>query len=165
MRANQPEIIIADNGCGMDAEILDQAIRLGSLVEKDSASDLGKFGMGLCTATLSLCTQTVVLTRAQDGDILKAIDDVGEVQRLNKFVSFFGKADTEDKTLFEDLIGNAPSGTVIVLHKCDNIQNTNLSIFSKTLAKHMARIFRYFLSADTAIFVNDIQLVATDPLE
>jgi hypothetical protein len=31
----------------MDSEILDQAIRLGLLVEKDSATDLGKFGMGL----------------------------------------------------------------------------------------------------------------------
>ncbi len=164
-RANQPEIIIADNGCGMDVEILDQAIRLGSLVEKDSASDLGKFGMGLCTATLSLCAQTVILTKSQDGDILKAVNDVEEVKRLNKFVSFFGKADAEDKALFEEVLGKVFSGTVIVLRKCDNLQNRNLAVFSKTLAKHMARIFRYFLSADMTIFVNEVKLTAIDPLE
>src|SRR5262249_44744596 len=63
----EPQIIIADDGCGMDEEILDQAIRLGSLVEKEVSSDLGKFGMGLCTASLSICRCTTVITKTQDG--------------------------------------------------------------------------------------------------
>jgi len=161
----EPEIIVADDGVGMDEEILDQAIRLGSLVEKDEASDLGRFGMGLCTASLSICRQTTVLTKTQDGDLLKAVNDVDEVRRLNSFVSVFEKANAEEKALFEELVGNSPSGTVVVLGKCDNLQNRNLTLFSRTLAKHMARIFRYFITAGRSLSVNDQKLTAIDPLE
>lgn len=161
----QTEIIIADDGVGMDEEILDQAIRLGSLVEKDASNDLGRFGMGLCTASLSICRQTTVLTRTQGGDLLKAVNDVDQVKRLNSFVSIFEKAGDEDKTLFLEALGEAPSGTVIVLRKCDNLQNKNLPVFSKTLARHMARIFRYFISAGVNFSINGSKLEAIDPLE
>jgi histidine kinase/DNA gyrase B/HSP90-like ATPase len=167
----EPEIIIADDGCGMDEEILDQAIRLGSLVEKEAATDLGKFGMGLCTASLSICRQTTVLTKTQDGPVLKAVNDVDEVKRLNCFVSVFEKADDEEKTLFDELVGHAPSGTVVILRKCDNLQNRNLSQFSKILAKHMSRIFRYFIDAGAnagagvVLRMNGDKLNSLDPLE
>jgi hypothetical protein len=164
-RQGEPEIIIADDGVGMDEEILDQAIRLGSLVEKDAASDLGRFGMGLCTASLSLCRQTSVLTKTTDGDLLKAVNDVDEVKKLNSFKSLFGKASVDDTELFDELVGNSSSGTVILLRKCDNLQNRNLTLFARTLAKHMARIFRYFISAGLQIYINDEKLEAIDPLD
>src|SRR5260370_31437160 len=47
-----PEIVVADDGLGMDEEILDQAIRLRSLVEKEASNALGPFGMELSTAPL-----------------------------------------------------------------------------------------------------------------
>ena len=53
-RNNQPLISIADDGAGMTCEVLDQAMRLGSLTTRDLNSDLGKFGMGLVTASLSI---------------------------------------------------------------------------------------------------------------
>jgi hypothetical protein len=165
IRSGQPEILIADDGIGMDQVILDQAIRLGSLIEKDSASDLGKFGMGLCTASLSLCRETTVLTKAQDEDMLKAVNDVDEIKRQNEFVSFFGKPTKDDTELFLDLLGDVPSGTVVIFRKCDNLQNkTNISAFGNTLSNRLARIFRYFISADIALYVNDKRLNAIDPL-
>src|SRR6266404_5997600 len=85
IRNKEPEIIVADDGTGMDEGTLDQAIRLGSLVEKDPSTDLGKFGMGLCTASLSICRRTMVITKTQDGELLKAINDVDEVKRRNDF--------------------------------------------------------------------------------
>src|SRR5437868_5709601 len=47
-------IQIADDGNGMTEEVLDQASRLGSDVPRNQATDLGRFGMGLVTASLSL---------------------------------------------------------------------------------------------------------------
>lgn len=161
----EPEIIIGDDGVAMDEEILDQAIRLGSLVEKNEASDLGRFGMGLCTASLSICRRTTVLTKTVDGDLMKAINDVDEVKRLNKFASVFERASAQDNALFSELLGASPSGTLVILQKCDNLQNRNLSLFSKTLAKHMSRIFRYFIEAGISLWVNDEKLKAVDPLE
>ena len=51
-RNNQPQISIADDGIGMTKEVLDQAMRLGSLTTRDLTSDLGKFGMGLVTTPI-----------------------------------------------------------------------------------------------------------------
>lgn len=164
IRGGEPEVIIADDGVGMDESTLEQAIKLGSMIEKDPSSDLGKFGMGLVTASLSVSKQTVVLTRVQEGDVLKAINDVDEIKRTNEFISFLGKAEPTDIKLFSELVGEARIGTAIILRKCDNLQNSNLSIFSKILGKHLARIFRYFLSADRSILVNDEPLVKFDPL-
>lgn len=162
---SEPEIIVADDGCGMDEEILDQAIRLGSLVEKEAANDLGRFGMGLCTASLSICRQTTVLTKTQGGELLKAVNDVDEVKRQNSFVSIFGKANDEDKRLFGEILKNTSSGTIVILRKCDNLQNRNLTLFSRTLSKHMSRIFRYFITAGTNLTLNGAKLEAIDPLE
>jgi signal transduction histidine kinase len=41
-------LTISDNGEGMDERLLDQALRLGSVSDRDNES-LGKYGMGLIT--------------------------------------------------------------------------------------------------------------------
>ena len=48
-------ITCLDNGSGMSAERLDKAMRLGERnpLEERSASDLGRFGLGLKTASFS----------------------------------------------------------------------------------------------------------------
>jgi Histidine kinase-, DNA gyrase B-, and HSP90-like ATPase len=165
IRGGEPEIIIADDGIGMDEPVLNQAIKLGSMIDKDPASDLGKFGMGLVTASLSIARQTVILTKTQDGQILKAINDVDEIKRANEFISFLGQADMSDIASFSEFLGKSQTGTIVILRKCDNLSNSNPSLFSKTLIKHLSRVFRYFLSADRAIFVNNEQLEKSDPLK
>src|SRR5213082_1530035 len=57
-------IQIADDGAGMDEHVLDQASRLGSEVPRNPATDLGRFGMGLVTASLSLGQRLTIITRA-----------------------------------------------------------------------------------------------------
>ena len=165
IRGGEPEIIIADDGNGMDEAILNQAIKLGSMIDKDPASDLGKFGMGLVTASLSIAKQTTVLTKIQDGQLLKAINDVDEIKRVNEFVSYLGKADIADIAEFSEFVGKSPNGTVVILRKCDNLSNRVTTAFANTLVKHLSRVFRYFLSADRKVFVNDVQLQKNDPLK
>lgn len=52
-------ILIADNGRGMDRDDLTEAMRYGSLQEY-SSDDLGKYGLGLKTASLSQCSKLTV---------------------------------------------------------------------------------------------------------
>lgn len=164
-RDNDAEIIIADNGFGMDLAILGQAIRLGSNVDKSEDSDLGKFGMGLCTASLSICKETTVLTRIDGGEFLKAVNDVDEVVRQGRFVSFLGQPSLEESILFDEMTENSEHGTVVILRKCDNLNNRNLTNLSNKVAKDLARIFRYFINAGRKIYVNDKLISAVDPLD
>lgn len=164
-RDNDPEILIIDNGSGMDIGTLSEAIRLGSNVEKSEESDLGKFGMGLCTASLSICKETTVLTKTEDGKLIKAVNNVDEVIRQGKFVSFLGEPSLEDSIIFDDLTNNSSHGTILILRNCDNLNNRNLSALSNKVSKELSRIFRYFIYAGREIYLNDKLLAAIDPLE
>ena len=62
-------ITIDDDGTGMDEETLIEALRLGSDTEREPG-DLGKFGMGLVTASIGLSQQVEVLTKENEGRLL-----------------------------------------------------------------------------------------------
>src|SRR5262249_52546141 len=59
-----PHIVIADNGDGMDREALHEAMRFGAFQEY-SADDLGKYGLGLKTASLSQARILTVASKAK----------------------------------------------------------------------------------------------------
>lgn len=55
-------VSILDDGCGMDEHALDRAMRLGerSPLDARTADDLGRFGLGLKTASFSQCRRLTV---------------------------------------------------------------------------------------------------------
>lgn len=161
---HQMKIMVADDGGGMDAQVLDQALRLGSITEKDPVSDLGKFGMGLVTAGLSLARRTTVITKQNDV-FLTSIVDIDRVVETNSFCKFIGESAEEDVKLFTEILPGASSGTVVLFDKCDAVKNQNVSVFASTLRKHLGRIHRYFIRAGKNIFVNGEQAPIVDPLE
>ena len=138
----------------MDAACLNQAMRLGSIAEKNPETDLGRFGMGLTTATLSLCRRVTILTRTESGELLKGTTDIDDMIAENAFKMEVGGITQEDKELFEQMTNGSKSGTVVQLLKIDRLSNSNLSIASDILRKHVSRIFRVFLQNNRSIIVN-----------
>ena len=69
--ASEPEDFVAvlDDGQGMSREVAREAMRLAarSSCEQRSATDLGRFGLGLKTASLSQCRDLTVVTKTQAG--------------------------------------------------------------------------------------------------
>ena len=157
-------ITIADNGKGMDLHTLDEALKLGSETEKDFVSDLGRFGMGLSTASLSMCERTTVITKGKGGELLKSITDLEWVRKENSFTKFLGKADAEDAILFNELLKNDEQGTIVILSNSDRIQNSNVSVFANTLKNNLSRIFRRFIIAGKEFKINGENISASDPL-
>ena len=70
-----PHVVIADNGKGMDRAELIEAMRFGT-ERKYGLEELGKYGLGLKTASLSQCEKLTVISRKKRGRKLKT-------QRLN----------------------------------------------------------------------------------
>lgn len=62
---DEPYLAIIDDGCGMDDEEITQAMQYGSAnpLEERSRKDLGRFGLGLKTASLSQCRQLTVVSK------------------------------------------------------------------------------------------------------
>ena len=101
----QLRIMIADNGNGMEYEVLDEALKLGSNSEHSTGGDLGKFGMGLSTAGLSLANRTTVLTKELNTPfVLKSVTDVDVIKESNDFVKFIGNANQVEEAFFKNIV-------------------------------------------------------------
>src|SRR6185503_19635538 len=158
-------IDIADDGIGMNEAVLDQASRLGSEVQRNASTDLGRFGMGLVTASLSLGRRLTIVTRAKKGPILANITDVDTMTKRNAFVrDFFGEASQPLLNLYHEYLGNAQSGTVIRISKSDGFKRRYVGAFEGTLSKQLGQTYRMFIRAGKHFYVNGTEVPIHDPL-
>ncbi|HEY3117267.1 MAG TPA: ATP-binding protein [Chloroflexota bacterium] len=163
-RDGQFQIIVADDGSGMDFTTLDEAMRLGSLTARDLNSDLGKFGMGLVTASQSIAKRCHVITRTVDGCWSSAWD-VEEVKARNAFVKHLAQATEDEAEMLDGFVGSGHTGTAVILTECDNITNKNTTSFASTLKHHLGRVDRYFIEAGREMLVNSERVGPRDPLQ
>jgi len=115
---DEPWIALADDGSGMTETELVEAMRLGSKNPKEERGieDLGRFGLGLKSASFSQCRTLSVLTR-HDGTISCARWDLDHVARRNDWSLELidnPKLVTGHKLLPEN-------GTVVIWEKLDRL--------------------------------------------
>lgn len=157
-------IRIADDGIGMTEAVLDQASRLGSETERSRASDLGRFGMGLVTASLSLGRTLTIITRSTAG-VLSNVTDVDEMIAQNAFIrSYFGPARDDEVQVLNEMVGAKKTGTVIQITNCDGFMAKYVGAFEKTLARHIGQVYRWFIRSGRRFFVNGEEAALNDPL-
>ncbi|MEY2539931.1 MAG: hypothetical protein QOG67_3671 [Verrucomicrobiota bacterium] len=151
-------ITIDDDGTGMDEETLSEALRLGSDTERE-AGDLGKFGMGLVTASIGLSQSVEVLTKDVDGPAFCGGFDLEQIAAENRFVKWIGPATKEQAVSFPRM-----KGTRVRLSKTDRISNRNATTFANTLRPRIGQVFRKFLKSGVTISVNGKPVDPIDPL-
>jgi Histidine kinase-, DNA gyrase B-, and HSP90-like ATPase len=146
---------IVDNGCGMTKEGLISGMTYGSPVRPDPAS-LGKFGLGLKTASTAFCRRLSVISRASsDAPYLKAIWDLDHVADVQKWELLLSTpADHEIERLKP--IAKDGSGTLVVWDKVDRLLKTYqdaaggharnaLDRQIKQLHQHLSMVYQRFL--------------------
>ncbi|HWA28907.1 MAG TPA: ATP-binding protein [Lacunisphaera sp.] len=151
-------ISIQDDGCGMDEQTLSEALRLGSDTDREPG-DLGKFGMGLVTASIGLSQRVEVTTREADGPVFVGGFDLEEIAVQNRFVKWVRKANAEEIAQFTEA-----KGTLVQLCKTDRISNRSPATFGNTLRNRIGQVFRKFLKAGVKITVNERSVEPIDPL-
>lgn len=75
---------IQDDGCGMSKEELEEAMRLGTSTTYEE-NDLGKFGMGMKTASLSHCDTLTVISKKAGFTICGYRWDISKIQKTGKW--------------------------------------------------------------------------------
>lgn len=156
-------VSVSDDGYGMDYDTLDQAMKLGSLTDRTIDSDLGKYGMGLVTASLSVGKNLMVITSNGESH-LTSVQDVDEIVATNSFEKTIGESSKEEIEIFNKLTRNAKSGTVVLISKCDRMQNPNINQFSKQITKSLAQTYRVFLQSNLEMYVRGDKVRVYDPL-
>ena len=168
------QLVISDNGDGMNIETLSNALRYG-WHNPDNTDGLGKFGMGMKTSATSLGNNFYILTKQENGILFKAVynpDDM--IANTGWNAKVFETDDLDDLAQFNKYTLGSKSGTVLCIQDLTQYNDGNLYTACSHLKKHLGRVFRYFLtpisqpdskSGKCDIFVNEKQVFGLDPLE
>lgn len=113
-------VAFADNGCGMDRTELFKAMKLGSRspLEQRDASDLGRFGLGMKTASFSQCRRMTVASRPSGGRLHWAVWDLDLIAETGRW-SMTRRPSDQARSHVEDLLSD--QGTVVVWEKPDRL--------------------------------------------
>ena len=169
---------MADNGSGMSAEGLKNGMRYGSNKRPDPSS-LGKFGLGMKTASTAFCDRLVVVTRDRKKNAHQVEWDVDLVRERNEWIVRFGKPEAELLKQLEKTAGTK-SGTLVYWDKVDLLmkdytnpggqhQKNALKKILKSLSEHVGMVFQRFLDRNfdnvpnVAITCNGEKIEPWDP--
>jgi len=166
----EPRLGVVDNGVGMTEDELLNAMRPGSQNPLDgrNATDLGRFGLGLKTASFSQCRKLTVVTR-QNGVTSAAIWDLDYVTKKNKWLVQI----PEDITSIPWVDRLKKRGTLVIWECLDRavgpgkIQE-NLTQRINDVCGHLELVFHRFLSKERGkrsitIKINERPLNPFDP--
>lgn len=154
------EIIVSDNGCGMDLDTLKQCLRLGSDTKKEEdQSNLGKYGMGLTTASLSIGTKVSVLSRAYEDAANMVTLDLDKIKKSGRWELELAE-NIQDKRLHL-----APaSQTVVAISDIDKLDYGPDTVV-KNVIEHLGLVFNKILEAgDIHMYVNGKEVKPIDEL-
>ena len=135
------EIAVADNGCGMDQNVLSKCLALGESIRPTNRVKLGigRFGVGMTLGSISLACKIEVYSRTSaDADFLYTYIDLEEIKNREQLyipVPIVKSPAEEYRTLLD-----GQSGTIVVLKKCDRITGD-----LEGLANYLGRTYRKFI--------------------
>ena len=167
-----PSLAILDDGEGMTEDELLAAMRPGSRnpLETREQDDLGRFGLGLKTASFSQCRMLTVASR-RDGITCCARWNLDEVARTNQWLVEF--LDDFTQIPWIDELGS--SGTLVIWEALDRLVEGDgsdaRSAFVSRIddaAEHLELVFHRYLAGErgiskVALFLNGRQLEPFDP--
>lgn len=171
-------IRVADNGVGMDTNTIAESLRIGSLREYGD-DDLGKFGFGLKTASISQCRRLTVASRIapQRARIEARVFDLAHIDRTNRWEILVLGPDEQPAYLTEPL--QESTGTVVLWEDLDRLltykdpegqwAKRKLLAEADNVAQHLAMVFHRFVSGHARgrqkvnMYVNGAIVEAWDP--
>ncbi len=173
---NDSYIAILDNGRGMDSSQLDTAMRYGSQNPNDKrdSNDLGRFGLGLKTASLSQC-RTLTVVSKQKERIEARRWDIDHVALTAEWSLLVLETEEELSSVprIEEL-KKFQSGTLVVWQNLDRLKVGEVN-FDRSMGKkmtdvrnHLAMVFHRYISGEVGlkklqISINALTVEPADP--
>lgn len=154
---------IADNGRGMNAQILRGALTFSAGSIHD-AGDLGKFSIGGTTACCTLGLTRTVFTKQADGDLLVGVQDFTNVIEGTEI----RPPTPEESKWFNSLVGD--HGTIVEICDLreDKIEYTRIGDLKNALVKDFGETFYQMLSTKRSLNIvtskGTFQVQPSDPL-
>ena len=172
-------VTVADDGCGMDRDALLDAMTYGAAGKK-AASRLGKFGLGLKTASTAFARRLSVISRGSKGaEAIKATWDLDHVDKVNRWELLLDAPEKNELQLL-DRTANGGPGTLVVWERVDRLlpayQNPGGGHARKAIERirtgfeeHAGMVYQRFLdekdtrARNIVLRINGAQVSAWDP--
>lgn len=165
-----PFLWIADDGRGMAAEQLTEAMRAGSQSPLDERhpDDLGRFGLGLKTASFSQCRRLTVASRPVGGelavrcwdlDVIRKTDEWRLLEEPSPLVAPTAKAFKEKHgtlVIWENLDRWTTAGEEQATYK-------HFTEKIEQVQRHLEMVFHRFLGPKLVIEIAGVAIEAWDP--
>lgn len=166
----ESRIVIRDDGAGMNEDELAQAMRPGSQNPKDerAPNDLGRFGLGLKTASFSQCRVFTVISKSDSAPLTTWRWDLDYVVSQNGGWNILEIADEKDIEKVEEM----ETGTMVVWEHLDRIVGVKESLITEDdflsvaekIKRHLEMVFhRYIENGRINIIFNGHKVKAWDP--
>ncbi|MBV1952402.1 MAG: ATP-binding protein [Cycloclasticus sp.] len=175
IHCEHPYLSITDDGKGMSQKMLIEAMRPGAANprSKRAENDLGRFGLGLKTASFSQCTQLTVITK-EDSLLSSAKWDLEIVKNKNKWIVY--ELSQKDIEKIEPIKKLKNKGTVVIWNNMDRLLEYKAGTISaddfyekfNSVEKHLSLVFHRFLSGEfrdrkLSVFINGNPIKSFDP--
>jgi hypothetical protein len=186
----ETDIAVYDNGRGMSPTVLKVATSFGGSTTFGNRGGIGRFGMGMKTAALSMSPILDVyswqepraiynmtldveaigkdrrnLVELSDATLLTELPD--EVAQLFLRPMAYPKNHDDQDVLSPEVdslyakLGN--SGTIIYMPNCDRLTFAKASTLVDHAVKEMARVYRRAISSRLMLFINNRRVEPVDP--
>ena len=181
---------VYDDGRGMSPSVLKVATSFGGSLNFNNRKGIGRFGMGMKTAALSLSPvmelyswqeagafysmtldveaigkERANLVQLPDATLMTELSD--EVADLFHKPMSFPSDRSEQQLLAErsdDLIDRlGRSGTIVYMPECDRLTYSKSQTLVDHATKEMARVYRRAIGTGLRLFVNNRRVEASDP--
>jgi hypothetical protein len=164
-------VTVLDDGVGMDADELELAMRLGEKNpnEERAANDLGRFGLGLKTASFSQCRRLTVAS-VKNGQVACLRWDLDLLGHGDDGWHLYDGVAEGSESFLESLQGRV-HGTLVIWEKMDRIITTGsdqqdfLDVVDK-VERHISMVFHRYLTQPRqrlTIKINNRLIQAWDP--
>jgi hypothetical protein len=168
-------VALRDDGCGMTTQELINAMRPGSQnpSQQRDADDLGRFGLGLKTASFSQCRRLTVASRSSKSEIVIRRWDLDYVNQVDRWQLLHSAAPGSDVKLAD--LKDMEQGTIVLWESLDRIvgnaqvndqkaQDDFLESVEE-VEKHLGVVFHRFLERRDRlkIWINNRQIEPWDP--
>lgn len=166
---DEPYFVILDNGLGMNYDELKNAMTFGSDRSNkiDNELDLGRFGLGLKSASLSQCRKMTVISKEKDS-INGMCYDLEIIEVQNDWVlEVLDENEVKRMPCFEQL-NKYETGTLVIwqnFDKLDALATNFVTSFRNAVAdakKHVELVFHYYYDS-VSIFFNNDRIEKRDP--
>lgn len=173
--SGEPFVAILDNGWGMTPDMLTNAMRHGSHspIDERDPNDLGRFGLGLKTASLSQCRKLTVVSKNNNVTSARCWD-LDVVQQSRRWLVVVPEyRELEALPMFSRLLA-LNAGTLVVWQDLDRLAagasdpEAEMTTKLASLYEHLALVFHRFTQKEDGIgpvrmAVNGLPIPPRDP--